>query len=275
MSDVWSSNFIDQSPLFDPLKLAYSKDRLTNNNWPTIAELNQYVANHKPTIKNHNQQSIQLIEQTCKSQEFAYGYEPSIYLRGELLTRANNWHDFFNMLVWLSFPKIKAAINYWQYNLLKLRWPAQPNRTPLENKLTHLDENGVIVVSCNQPLIELLKAQRWQELFWQQRATVQTQMQFFIIGHALYEKALNPYVGMTGSAVIFEQSEAFFTLPLAQKLGEIDRLMGQCLYEQEWLAALTKLAPVPILGVPGWWPANEHYSFYENKSYFRDKRAEK
>jgi hypothetical protein len=31
-------------------------------------------------------------------------YEMRIWARGEVETRPANWHDFFNALVWLSFP---------------------------------------------------------------------------------------------------------------------------------------------------------------------------
>ena len=46
-----------------------------------------------------------------------------------------------------------------------------------------------------------------------------------------------------------------------------------------WVAAdlnIEKLArkpfahlPVPVLGVPGWWPANDHLDFYDDASVFR------
>jgi hypothetical protein len=34
-------------------------------------------------------------------------YETRIWARGEVETRPGNWHDFFNALVWLSFPLSK------------------------------------------------------------------------------------------------------------------------------------------------------------------------
>lgn len=272
MINHWLPDFIKQLPLFEILSNAYCVEWSTNNTWPTIDEYNQHLASFNPVISNYNGQPIKFIQQTQKSHEFINGYEPSIYLRGEVLTRANNWHDFFNMLVWLTFPKIKAVINYWQFNLLKQRLPAQTQRSALENKLTHLDENGVIVISSNQYLIELLKSQQWQALFWQQRAIVKTDMRFFIIGHALYEKALNPYIGMTGSALIFYQSKDFFAKPLIQQLSELDNLVSEWLLQKDNMAILTKLTPVPILGVPGWWADNEFFSFYENKDYFRAKK---
>ncbi|MBL8391935.1 MAG: DUF3025 domain-containing protein, partial [Candidatus Accumulibacter sp.] len=35
-------------------------------------------------------------------------YETRIWLTGEVATRPDNWHDFFNALVWFAFPNTKA-----------------------------------------------------------------------------------------------------------------------------------------------------------------------
>lgn len=274
MTSTWQPDFITQSSLFESLTNACPADWCTCTAWPTLQDYNFHLASHEPLITNSNGQPIRCVPQINKSHEFIYGYEPSLYLRGELLTRTENWHDFFNLLVWRTFPKIKAAINAWQYQLLKQRLPAQTKRTTMENILTHLDENGVIVMSSDPALIELLKAQRWQTLFWQQRAAVKTQMRFFILGHGLYEKSLNPYVGMTGSAIVLTMSPDFFMYSLTQQLKEIDTHVSACLAQPQWLQKLTKLLPLPLLGIPGWWPANEDYHFYENKNYFREKLRE-
>jgi len=34
----------------------------------------------------------------------------------------------------------------------------------------------------------------------------------------------------------------------------------------------SQLYPLPMLGVPGWWPDNEQPEFYDNTDYFRAKR---
>jgi len=33
-----------------------------------------------------------------------------------------------------------------------------------------------------------------------------------------------------------------------------------------------ELSPLPVLGVPGWWPDNERESFYDDADYFRSGR---
>lgn len=37
-------------------------------------------------------------------------YEERIVLRGEVVTRPHNWHDFFNALVWMRFPRTKYGL---------------------------------------------------------------------------------------------------------------------------------------------------------------------
>ena len=37
-------------------------------------------------------------------QDDGLGYEARIAVRGEVETRPDNWHDWFNGLVWLTFP---------------------------------------------------------------------------------------------------------------------------------------------------------------------------
>ena len=259
---TWQSYFITESPIFNPLRSALDPMWQTKATWPTIPEYNQWIQAQPSPIANYVGQPIQFVEQLSKLDTFESGYEPSIYLRGEVSTRPESWHDFFNMLVWLTFPKLKAMLNRLQFVQLKQRYPHDPIRTPVENKLTHLDENGVVVVSANVELIELLREQKWEMLFWQRREAVQKDMRFYVVGHALYEKALQPYIGMTGSAIILQQESA-------TQLATVDSLASQ--FVERALTETTKLAPLPILGVPGWWPANDKVSFYRNENYFRPK----
>jgi hypothetical protein len=38
-------------------------------------------------------------------------YEVHLYETGCVATRTENWHDLFNALVWLAYPRTKAVIN--------------------------------------------------------------------------------------------------------------------------------------------------------------------
>ncbi|MDV6347069.1 DUF3025 domain-containing protein [Nitrosomonas sp. Is35] len=197
-------------------------------------------------------------------------YESGIYLTGEIPTRTQNWHDFFNALVWQIFPQAKSVLNqlHYQAQLVELSNQVR-NRCKLRDAATLFDESGVIVVCSQAALIQLIKDFEWKELFWRQRKTVLLSMRFFVFGHGLYEKALNPYAGMTGKAIIFNVPETFFAQDLPAQLCAIDTMLA--LYLLQTLSSTSDLVPVPLLGYPGWIGDNDSEFYYENKQYFRDR----
>jgi hypothetical protein len=115
----------------------------------------------------------------------------------------------------------------------------------------------------------MLRQHQWNSLFWQRRSEVTGNMRFFVFGHSLYEKALRPYIGLTGKALILPVSPDFFALPLASQLTEIDAMMAEHFLGPDSLRTTSSLSPLPLLGVPGWWPDNNHEIFYGNTRYFR------
>lgn len=236
------------SPLFAPLWPAL---RLLKHHesLPSISDLNELLNIHP----------IQFVPQSEKTDDFESGYEPRIYLRGEVQTRVNSWHDFFNALVWQQFPQSKKMINQLHYELQKQRHPNK-QRLPAENMLTLFDENGAIVIAQNPDLLELIKQHRWHELFWQKRDEVKEQLQIFIIGHGLYEKSVRPYIGLTAQSLLFVGEN-----PIC-----VDTLTSEFLNSQGVHLQTAVLNPLPILGIPGWWSDNENEAFYFNKNYFRD-----
>ncbi|CAM5212301.1 hypothetical protein ALON55S_02729 [Alishewanella longhuensis] len=85
-------------------------------------------------------------------------------------TRAENWHDFFGALIWCLFPKTKALLN--QLHMAEIAEHGQQQRSKLRNKLTLLDECGVLV--CLEPEqlahAELLRQHQWQQSFVTKRS---------------------------------------------------------------------------------------------------------
>jgi hypothetical protein len=97
-------------------------------------------------------------------------------------------------------------------------------------------------------------------------------MGFFIFGHGLYEKALQPYVGMTGQGLLVPVEQAFFAWPQEQQLAHLDGLLADYLNEPQHCRNTRELCPVPLLGVPGWAADNEAAAYYDNSDYFRPGR---
>lgn len=246
------SNFT-KDPLFEPimqgLHLFGDREYL-----PSVAELNAVL----------NIEQIRFVPQGVPSEHFHDAYEPRIFLRNEVQTRDNCWHDFFNALVWHRFIKIKRAINYLHYNSQLSRYPSK-NRLPAENMLTLFDENGAIIIARDPKLLDLIRAHEWHKLFWQQRSYIQREIRVLVFGHALYEKALRPYIGMTANCLLFESTNLC--------IDSIDSLVAQFLLDKNFALRPKDLKPLPILGMPGWHALNNNEKFYENKNYFRPLRV--
>jgi len=218
---------------------------------------------------------IRFVPPAVSSSEFPAQYEVRVFETGEVQTRPHNWHDLFNALVWLTFPKAKAVINTRHYQALTQAPDlSKSQRGSVRDMATLLDESGVIVVCANAGLTELLLSFQWKGLFWQQREQVRAAMGFFIFGHGLYEKALQPYVGITGQGLVLAVPAEFFNWSIAVQLNYLDERVAEYLDNPEHCLSPRELHPVPLLGIPGWSTDNEQAAYYDNTSYFRAGRRD-
>ena len=87
--------------LFDPLR--HWLDQLPPR--PDSAALTALAEQHPRHVASG--QRIRFVP----PQDDGKAYECRIWERGEVETRPDNWHDFFNALVWLAFPHTKNAIS--------------------------------------------------------------------------------------------------------------------------------------------------------------------
>lgn len=271
----WNKEALLRTPYFAPLHGIISC--LETEGFPTLQDCNALLEAHQPGITVHSGMLLHFVEQEYGKLHFEAQYEPRCYLKGEVPTRANNWHDLLNALVWLTFPKAKAAINARHYKALTDTGLAEDGKThsqrgAVRDTNTLLDESGVIVACANNELAELLRGFRWKELFWQRRAEVQSSMGCYLFGHGLYEKTLNPYIGMTGQGLLLPVEQAFFSWQQAQQLAYLDDLLVDYLSAPEHCRSTRELTPVPLLGVPGWAAENEDAAYYDNTRYFRPGR---
>ncbi len=258
------------SPLFEPLR--YWLERIDPARFPDLPELNALLA-AGPAVATQRGLPVRFVAQQTGRQEFAAQYEPRCYLTGEVQTRSNNLHDLFNALVWRAFPGSKAALNARHYQALsQTGQPPDGGRGQVRDMATLFDESGVIVASAESELSGLLADFRWKELFWHARERVRANMGFYIFGHGLYEKAMHPYLGMTGQGLVVQVDTAFFSWPLADRLQHLDEQVAAYFSDAAHCRETRELTPVPLLGVPGWTPENELETYYENRDYFRPGR---
>ncbi len=264
-----------KSPFFTPLHPVLAE--LESESFPALGDCNALLAARTPTITVQSGKPLRFMPQECGKLPFEAQYEPRCYLKGEVQTRANNWHDLFNALVWLTFPKTKAVLNARHYDALTVEGAASgSHRGAVRDVNTLFDESGVIVVYADAnsdiDLAGLLHNFEWKELFWHRREQVMTGMGFYLFGHGLCEKALQPYVGMTGQGLLIRVEQGFFSLPPAQQLTRLDSLLAAYLAKRDHFRSTRDVSPVPLLGVPGWAADNDCAAYYDNAAYFRPGR---
>ena len=164
----------------------------------------------------------------------------------------DNLHDLFNGLVWLKFPQLKRRLNELQAQQLK-QDGVMSTRGPVRDALTLFDENAA-VLQAPARITEALRARDWQALFVTHRAAW-ADASLTLFGHALMEKLTQPRKAMTAHVWVVPQR-----LDLQAHLVEV--------LTPKFLASKPHL-PMPVLGVPGWWGANEDASYYQDIQVFR------
>lgn len=266
----WDPDFLARSPMFEPLRAC--APHWPDGRWPDAAVLQELLDRRRPPIRVSSGAPLCIVPQLRRAGRPELSYEARIFLRGELQVRPNDWHDLLNLMVWLAFPRAKAALNARHHAAYLKRAPTgATNRGPVEDALTLFDEGGVLVAATSPDLIGLLHAFKWKELFWRRRREVVESMRFLLFGHALYEKALRPFAGITGRGIFFDIDESFLRMSPAAQLAELDGRLADHIAASDRLTAPKDLLIVPILGVPGWCAENEIESYYDDSQHFRPR----
>jgi hypothetical protein len=267
----WDPQRLLGLPAFQPLHPAIA--RMAADGFPDLAAMNALLQGHPEPIVTRSGQAVRFVPQEYGKLPFARQYEPRCYLHGEVPTREDNWHDLLNALVWCAFPRAKAAINERHYLAQSgAHLPSGSQRGTVRDMNTLFDESGVVVPYADAQLADLLRGFGWKGLFWHRRAEVLHGMGFYLFGHGLYEKALKPYIGMTGQGLLLPVEAAFFGWPLEQRLQHLDEALARYLNDPQHCLDTRELTPVPLLGIPGWHAGNAGEAFYDNTDYFRPGR---
>ncbi|MCK5335294.1 MAG: DUF3025 domain-containing protein [Gammaproteobacteria bacterium] len=264
--DIWNPEFLKLSPIFDSIK-EVSQPFTQLKQWPTLEQFSAEFKKRK--IQSHKNIQIQPVEQGYTPEKFDDHYESRIFLKGELQTRLENWHDFFNATAWLQFPKIKSALNSLHFENSKTR-EAGTNRSPMENAIALFDECGAIIVADDEKYLDLIRKHEWKKIFWDNKDDWNKHVQCYVFGHAMHEKALMPYIGMTTHTIMLKKENSFFEKSYQNQLPELDEQVSK-IWLNKKIAKTKDLQPVPLLGIPGWFKKQED-SFYNNSDYFRPLR---
>ncbi len=225
------------------------RDLLDGAAWPSIAALDTRLALHGKC----------LVEQDAALLADGLHYEARI-AQGRIATRADNWHDLFNALVWARHPRLKRALNVQQCLHIDAMPPGQRNRA--QAALTQFDETGVIVCVRDEAVLAAWDAHAWPALFepphWRSGAVAIAA----VFGHALMEQALLPGRLLVGKCVVVPGDDE--DACIAGVVAAISE--GRALTDP------LQLRPLPLAGIPGW-HERQDASFYANTDYFRPLRA--
>ena len=236
--------------------------------WRALGEpIAQQVAAGCPQPQALNQALIQAFIQTNTPAPVCFvpqadlpegqAYEDFIFASGQVPTR-EGLHDFFNALCWMHFPLAKKRLNQLQAREIARAGVGQV-RGPVRDAATVFDEN-VWLIQPSDALWGALTEHRWQDALVDLRAEwVHTRLWAF--GHAALEKAVQPYKSITVH---------LWRVPQGVAAVDLDAWLAKDLTPEK--LAVKPFSPLPLLGVPGWWPDNENPAFYDDAGVFRPRR---
>lgn len=224
-------------------------DLAAGERWPEIEALNARMPASGP----------RLVVQDPMLLTDGLHYEERI-AQGRIATRAENWHDLFNAMVWTRHPALKHALNQQQCRHIARMGTSE--RSPAQQALTQFDETGVIVQVRDTVLLDLWDRHDWTALFHADAArwhdggiTVAA-----VVGHALMEQMLVPGRLLVGKCLVV----------LGDPDDGIARVV-ESISAGTSLAVPTELRPLPLAGIPGW-HAGQGEAFYAQADYFRPLR---
>lgn len=205
---LFCAKFPELSLAFGPL-LSRSPELARLGRFPTVAELNAEA--RRLDLTTADGRPLCFVEAPPKSSRRrrkdpkALSYEWRVAERGEVETRDGSWHDYFNMLTWTAFPQLKAALNARQI-IAKLPDEARQLgqvRSREQDRLAIFDEGGVLRVQSRQDEVE-----------------------YFIVGHALYESLILGKRGIRALVLdvpLSDAPEVATSQPLVTRLDQAQR----------------------------------------------------
>lgn len=190
-------------------------------------------------------------------------YERVVFDEGTVPTRTNGRgarHDFANALAWLAFPHLKSRLNALHVEALQAT-QGSGSRGSVRDRATLFDESGALVLTGDAGLAALVRGFRWEQLFLGRRRDWVGQIRVVVTGHALLEKLCSPYKAVCAQALIVDCAPD-------TPLGALDLRVASALGP----GTLEQLTPLPLMGIPGWTPANHDPAFYNDPQVFRTGR---
>jgi len=237
-----------------------SHTALFDGPWPPVGQLNDAFG-----ARRHARSGATLCfaEQTPALLADGLHYEARIHDRGHIATRAANWHDLFNALMWMDRFALKCAVN--AAYVREAARGTRGQRTRPQCALTHFDEAGALIVLREASLLRAWDAHDWPALFWHGRARWHADASLVLFGHALLEHLLLPgAMPVAKCLVVIGDDAAVAIAAVADAIAA-----GSALCDP------AELRPLPLAGLPGWHPDNARERFVREAACFRPRRPDR
>ena len=222
-------------------------------------------------LVNHDGMPVRFVPQDALPPDTAY--EQHIGATGCVPTR-ENLHDFFNGLVWQTFPRIKRELNALQAAQIAAAGVGK-SRGPARDAATIFDENAALLLvrddDDGRALVDALRAHRWVDALWTRRGQFGGGAEAWLFGHALMEKLVAPRKAITAHTRVVFAPAHVFDLPWQERRDWIDATVAAGLVREGLTTA--GFMPLQALGVPGWWPGQDE-AFYRDETVFRPQRRQ-
>lgn len=239
-----------------PIFAGYARHRawLDASSWPSLDALNAALATRGGRERFVRQDAALLAD--------GLHYEQRIADHGAIATRPDDWHDFFNALVWVEHAPLKRALNARQVREIDRMGPRERSRA--QCALTHFDEAGVVVVLRDAALLDVWDRHDWHGLFWREReAWRDGRIALVVFGHASLEYMLVPGQVATAKAIAVVSQAAVADV--------IDALAAR-IRDGALLDDPQELRPLPVSGIAGWHASTGDECFYRDAPCFRPLR---
>lgn len=226
----WDAAFMQRSRWFWPLEAAAAHFTACSD-WPARSAYDaayRALAPHAEPLR---------FAENVKREELHDGtgfvldrlYDGRITERGEVPTRERDWHDFFNALCFMTFPRAKRALHRRQFGLLARRIEPgatrlPPARTPEQDALTLFDEGGAAVVAEPPEYQQLMAASETGRVDVITERIADSRVRIVPFGHALFEHLVEGLRCPGGSTRILQCDSV--AVSDAALLAEVDRQLA-------------------------------------------------
>ena len=252
-------------PLFEPLRDLLQA--LPGAAPPGICELHRLLRERHTRLLSGSGQPL-----TFVAAGGGLSYERRVFERGEIATRSGDWHDLFNALVWLTFPRAKAALNARHYDAMQLKRAALGSaRCSVRDAATHFDECGVVVAAADRSLAQGLKEHAWKHVFWERRTEALERLRFFVFGHATYDMLRRPHRGLCAKALYMEVAQSWLQQDVATCCAALDAWLAGVFGNAAAVSKPQDVLPLPLLGIPGVVADNNDPAYYDDPYQFRPR----